>query len=86
MLLLVFLKQVGTSEWRWAKLKMSVNIPVNWAAQVPSTRPGTPYGLITFRRFIFRKTDLTSEIVTVGTGTLEYIRPDVITLLVFCLK
>lgn len=45
------------------RLKMSVNAPASWSASALGTQP-VP---VTFCRFILRKTNLISEMVTMGT-------------------
>ena len=62
--MVVFLKQIGTSDCCKGRLKMFVNTPASWSMQDLSACLGTPSGPVTFRGLTFEKAALTSVMVT----------------------
>lgn len=70
-MMVVVLRQVGTSDCSREKLKISGYTTVNWSMQGLRTWLGTPSGPVAFFRFILRKADLISAMVTVGIGTVH---------------
>jgi len=63
--MVVFLKQVGTTDWYREKLNIEVNTSAIWSAHSLRTRPGMPPGPGNFCGFILLRALLTSSVAVV---------------------